>query len=105
MGFCGPQNKSRIVKGYPIHSPEVYFEYFQENNVMCIIRLNKKAYDSNKFVNAGFTHCDMYFVDGSTPTDKILNEFLNICEKVDGAIAVHCKGNYICKFYVRFVIA
>lgn len=92
VGFCGPQNNARTISLYPIHTPEFYFEYFQENNVTCIIRLNKKAYDSNKFVNAGFCHYDLYFVDGSTPTDKILNEFLNICEKVEGGIAVHCKG-------------
>ncbi|GJQ68043.1 putative phosphatase [Trypoxylus dichotomus] len=92
VGFCGPQNKAKNVKGYPIHSPEFYFKYFQKNNITCVIRLNKKAYDSNKFINAGFCHYDLYFVDGSTPTDKILSEFLNICEKVEGAIAVHCKA-------------
>lgn len=50
-------------------------------------------YIANKFTAAGFQHHDLYFVDGSTPTDKILAEFLNICEQSDGAIAVHCKGN------------
>ncbi|KRT81812.1 hypothetical protein AMK59_5006, partial [Oryctes borbonicus] len=92
VGFCGPQDKTKYFNGYPIHTPEFYFKYFQKNNITCIIRLNKKAYDSNKFVNAGFCHYDLYFVDGSTPTDEILSEFLNICEKVEGAIAVHCKA-------------
>ncbi|XP_022901656.1 dual specificity protein phosphatase CDC14C-like isoform X2 [Onthophagus taurus] len=92
LGFCGPHNKSRNVNGYPLHSPEFYFKYFQRHNVTTIIRLNKRIYDSNKFLLAGFQHYDLYFVDGSTPTVKILNEFMNICEKTDGAIAVHCKA-------------
>lgn len=57
-------------------------------------------YDANKFTTAGFQHYDLYFVDGSTPTDKILLEFLNICEQSEGAIAVHCKGNYCLSYFV-----
>lgn len=92
LGFCGPHNKTRNIRGYPLHAPEFYFNYFRKHNVTTIIRLNKKMYDASKFSNAGFEHHDLYFLDGSTPTDKILSEFLNICEKTEGAIAVHCKG-------------
>jgi len=42
--------------------------------------------------DAGFDHHDLFFVDGSTPSDTILQRFLDICENTDGAIAVHCKG-------------
>lgn len=92
IGFCGPHNKSLVYNGYPLHSPETYFSYFKRHNVSTIIRLNKKIYDSNKFVNEGFDHRDLYFLDGSTPTDRIMNQFLDICEKAKGAVAVHCKG-------------
>lgn len=44
-------------------------------------------------MNAGFEHKDLYFLDGSTPSERIMNHFLDICEKASGAIAVHCKGN------------
>ena len=44
------------------------------------------------FQDAGFDHHDMFFVDGSTPSDAILKRFLDICENMDGAVAVHCKG-------------
>jgi len=40
----------------------------------------------------GFRHYDLFFVDGGTPSDAILFEFLDICENTKGAIAVHCKG-------------
>lgn len=92
IAFCGPHNRSKLDKGYPIHSPETYFAYFRRHKVTTIIRLNKRAYDSNRFVNAGFEHKDLYFVDGGTPCDRILNEFIQICENAKGAIAVHCKG-------------
>lgn len=78
--------------GYPLHCPESYFPYFKRHNVTTIVRLNKKVYDANRFSNHGFDHRDMFFVDGSTPSDKIMEEFLDIAEKAKGAIAVHCKG-------------
>lgn len=49
-------------------------------------------YDAKRFTNAGFDHYDLFFADGSTPTDSIVKEFLDICENAEGAIAVHCKG-------------
>lgn len=92
MAFCGPHSKSRLDNGYPIHAPETYFDYFRKYNVTTIIRLNVKIYDAARFTTAGFTHHDLFFVDGSTPNDAILKKFLTICEQTEGAIAVHCKG-------------
>lgn len=109
IAFCGPHGKSRIENGYPLHSPESYFTYFRQNNVTTIIRLNKKMYDAARFQNAGFDHKDLFFVDGGTPSDYILKQFLSIAENSPGAIAVHCKaglgrtgsliGCYIMKHY------
>jgi cell division cycle 14 len=77
--------------------------------VTTIIRLNKKVYDALSFIDAGFTHKDLFFVDGSTPTDSIMHQFLKIAENTTGALAVHCKaglgrtgsliGCYIMKHY------
>jgi len=61
-------------------------------NVTTIIRLNKKIYDKTRFVAGGFQHVDLFFVDGSTPSDLIMEHFLSVCESTPGAIAVHCKG-------------
>ncbi|KAE8747478.1 hypothetical protein FOCC_FOCC005809 [Frankliniella occidentalis] len=109
IAFCGPHAKSKIEDGYFIHSPSSYFTYFRKHNVTTIIRLNKKLYDANDFNNAGFDHKDLFFVDGSVPSDQILNQFLTIVENAKGAVAVHCKaglgrtgsliGCYIMKHY------
>lgn len=81
--------------GYHQHSPEAYIPYFKNHNVTTVIRLNKRMYDAKRFTNAGFDHYDLFFADGSTPTDAIVKEFLDICENAEGAIAVHCKGMFL----------
>lgn len=85
-----------LLSGYPLHAPESYFAYFRRNDVTTIIRLNKKIYDANRFIEAGFDHRDLFFIDGSTPSDPIMKQFLAIAESAPGAIAVHCKGNSVC---------
>lgn len=92
LAFCGPHNKSRVDNGHPLHSPDKYFPYFRQHNVTTVIRLNKKMYDAEKFTQNGFEHHDLYFLDGSTPTDEIMKQFLQICEQARGAIAIHCKA-------------
>ncbi|ETE67636.1 Dual specificity protein phosphatase CDC14A, partial [Ophiophagus hannah] len=77
---------------YPLHAPEAYFPYFRKHNITTIIRLNKKIYEAKRFTDGGFEHYDLFFIDGSTPSDSILQQFLNICEEAEGAIAVHCKA-------------
>ncbi|XP_069332415.1 dual specificity protein phosphatase CDC14B isoform X5 [Eulemur rufifrons] len=92
IAFCGPHTRSRLESGYHQHSPETYIPYFKNHNVTTVIRLNKRMYDAKRFVDAGFDHHDLFFADGSTPTDAIVKEFLDICENAEGAIAVHCKA-------------
>ncbi|XP_027265429.1 dual specificity protein phosphatase CDC14B isoform X14 [Cricetulus griseus] len=92
LAFCGPHSRSRLESGYHQHSPETYIPYFKNHNVTTIIRLNKRMYDAKRFTEAGFDHHDLFFPDGSTPAESIVQEFLDICENVEGAIAVHCKA-------------
>jgi len=67
-------------------------EYFKRSGVTCVVRLNNKTYDRQKFINAGINHVDMYFPDGSCPPDNILHEFIALAERTPGKIAVHCKA-------------
>ncbi|XP_032660822.1 dual specificity protein phosphatase CDC14A isoform X3 [Chelonoidis abingdonii] len=92
LAFSGPHPKTKIENGYPLHAPEAYFPYFRKHNVTSIIRLNKKIYEAKRFTDAGFEHYDLFFIDGSTPSDNIVRRFLNVCENAEGAIAVHCKA-------------
>lgn len=88
--------------GYQIHSPAYYFQYFKENNVKHVVRLNsKKTYDAKRtFVAvANIQHSDLVFTDGTPPTDSILNYFLRLCEEyINDDSEVECANNEIGKF-------
>ncbi|XP_057299661.1 dual specificity protein phosphatase CDC14A-like [Hydractinia symbiolongicarpus] len=92
LAFAGPHDRSCIENGYPLHSPESYFSYFRKHNVTAVIRLNKKLYDAKRFTDGNFDHYDLFFIDGSIPSDAIVRRFLTIVEKTNGAVAVHCKA-------------
>ncbi|KAK6103966.1 Dual specificity protein phosphatase N-terminal half family protein [Brugia pahangi] len=92
LSFCGPHNKSVVENGYPYHAPEVYFDYFRTHNISTIIRLNKRMYDAKRFLDAGFEHVDLFFVDGSVPSDEIVERFINVVDSAKGGVAVHCKA-------------
>ncbi|VVC29679.1 Protein-tyrosine phosphatase-like,Dual specificity/tyrosine protein phosphatase, N- [Cinara cedri] len=89
IAFRGPIEK------YPGQRNDLqyYVKYFQNNNVRTVIRLNSPTdYNSSWFSNSNIEHVDLYFKDGSTPSNVVLQTFLNISERHDGAIAVHCKA-------------
>ncbi|XP_072945958.1 uncharacterized protein Cdc14 [Epargyreus clarus] len=92
LAFSGPHHRSRLDRGYPLHSPEHYHEYFRTHHVTTIVRLNKKSYDARQFTSHGFEHRELFFVDGSVPSDLIVNRFIRISEVAKGAVAVHCKA-------------
>ena len=41
--MAGPHHVRKIENGYPMFSPEDYFEYFKAHNVTDVVRLNKKV--------------------------------------------------------------
>uniref|UniRef100_A0A8C6WJ32 protein-tyrosine-phosphatase n=1 Tax=Neogobius melanostomus TaxID=47308 RepID=A0A8C6WJ32_9GOBI len=92
LAFCSPHHHSKTDNGYPLHAPEAYFRFFREHGVTDVVRLNRKLYDARRFEDAGFTHHDLFFLDGSTPSDLIVRRFLHVCESAPGAVAVHCKA-------------
>ncbi|CAN9502971.1 unnamed protein product [Ophioblennius macclurei] len=92
LAFSSPHSHSKIENGYPLHAPEAYFPYFSEINVTAVVRLNRKLYEGRRFEEAGFEHHDLFFLDGTTPSDLIVRRFLHVCESTDGAVAVHCKA-------------
>uniref|UniRef100_A0A3B4ANT8 protein-tyrosine-phosphatase n=1 Tax=Periophthalmus magnuspinnatus TaxID=409849 RepID=A0A3B4ANT8_9GOBI len=92
LAFSSPQQRSRVDNGYPLHAPEAFFPFFRQHRVTDVVRLNKKLYDARRFESAGFTHHDLFFLDGSTPSDLIVRRFLHVCESAPGAVAVHCKA-------------
>jgi len=75
-----------------VWTPEDYAPLFHKLGVGAVIRLNNKTYDAEKFVRLGIKHYDLYFLDGSCPSESIISDFLRIVENEPGAVAVHCKA-------------
>ena len=72
-------------------------DIFNSWNVTKVVRLNDERYERKRFIRLGVEHQDLFFVDGSTPSDDIVQEFITSCDehfakKGSGAVAVHCKA-------------
>ena len=92
LAFSSPSASQYDSEGYRTYTPEDYVPIFKKWNIGLVVRLNKPVYDKEKFVKNGIKHVDMYFLDGSTPSVEIMDNFINICEKEKKAVAVHCKA-------------
>ncbi|KZV94013.1 phosphatases II [Exidia glandulosa HHB12029] len=70
-------------------------DYFEKNNVKVVVRLNNPLYDKTHFEERGIQHLEMYFDDGTNPTDEIVRKFIQISDEIierGGVVAVHCKA-------------
>ncbi|KAI7836708.1 hypothetical protein COHA_009484 [Chlorella ohadii] len=107
MAFSGPSAQPKHFGGWRTYMPEDYIEYFREHNVGAVVRLNKKMYESSRFTQYGVRHYEMYFPDGTCPSEQILLRFLEVAEREPGALAVHCKaglgrtGVLICAYMIK----
>jgi len=67
-------------------------DYFEKRNIKLVVRLNTELYDRNSFLERGIDHMELYFDDGTNPTDEIVRTFLDVADRVveaGGVIAVH----------------
>ncbi|EPQ59613.1 tyrosine protein phosphatase [Gloeophyllum trabeum ATCC 11539] len=70
-------------------------DYFEKKNVKAVVRLNNQLYDKTLFEERGIKHVEMYFDDGTNPTDEIVRQFIDLSDEVvesGGVVAVHCKA-------------
>ncbi|KAI0091955.1 protein-tyrosine phosphatase-like protein [Irpex rosettiformis] len=70
-------------------------DYFEKRTVKLVVRLNNQLYDRQVFLDQGINHVELYFDDGSNPTDEIVRQFIDLADQViesKGVVAVHCKA-------------
>lgn len=107
IAFAGPSAQPKHFGGWRTFTPEDYISYFSEKKVNAVIRLNKKMYEAARFTSNGVSHHDLYFPDGTCPSEPILYRFLDLVERESGAVAVHCKaglgrtGVLICSYMIK----
>lgn len=70
-------------------------DYFKDNAVGMVVRLNSQLYDKAQFESIGIEHVDMFFEDGTCPELDVVKEFIGLAEDMaakDQVVAVHCKA-------------
>ena len=90
-----PRDVDSIAEREPVTmlSTYDYAELLRKHGVTDVVRLNNpSSYDRSAFLQAGFQHHDMPFSDGSPPSARILERFLEVMDASSGAVAVHCKA-------------
>lgn len=92
LAFSSPNDSEYDNEGFRVFTPNDYVPIFKQLGITLVVRLNKPTYDKTIFEKNGIKHIDLFFLDGSTPSEEIIEKFLERCEKEPGAIAVHCKA-------------
>lgn len=63
--------------------------------MLCKKRQLTLSYDRRHFTQDGIEHVDLYFDDGTNPTDEIVRDFIRLADKTFAKgkkVAVHCKA-------------
>ena len=91
LAFACPSPTPSDQDGFKVWTPEDYAPLFHQLGITAVVRLNNKTYEAERFIRLGIRHYDLYFLDGSVPSENIVQEFLAIAEREKG-LAVHCKA-------------
>eukprot|EP00928_Gymnodinium_smaydae_P060091 TRINITY_DN4364_c0_g1_i1.p1 TRINITY_DN4364_c0_g1~~TRINITY_DN4364_c0_g1_i1.p1 ORF type:complete len:398 (-),score=60.87 TRINITY_DN4364_c0_g1_i1:641-1834(-) len=78
--------------GFQLMTPEDYVDLFNSGSIGLVVRLNRNRYDRSRFTTHGIKHFDLYFPDGTCPSQQIVQTFMRIAEAEPAGIAVHCKA-------------
>ena len=74
---------------------------FERRGVKLVVRLNNMLYDRQHFLDRGIRHEELYFDDGTNPSDEIVRKFIALAEEVvemNGAVAVHVGISFLSFF-------
>jgi len=92
LAFAGPSSDRLDEDELEVHPPSFYAKIFKKLGVTDVVRLNVANYHPSEFQSHGLHHHDLFFEDGSCPPPEIVEAFLSVVQRANGAIAVHCKA-------------
>lgn len=92
LAFSSPSEDEEDEEGFRTFTPDDYTPIFQRFKIGTVVRLNNKSYNEERFIQNGFKFEDLYFVDGTCPSNKIVKKFLKAAESEEDGIAIHCKA-------------
>lgn len=80
-------------------------DYFEKRNIRLVVRLNTELYDRTTFLDRGIDHMELYFDDGTNPTDEIVRTFIDVADRIieeGGVVAVHVRDmSYSSPFHIH----
>jgi cell division cycle 14 len=91
LAFATPYDVKVLPGGWKVATPRDLVPVFRTKGITTIVRLCQKFYNEDIFVRAGFTHVELYFLDGSVPPTQVRDQFLRLIEGRE-IIALHCKA-------------
>lgn len=91
LAFASPYSNSYLPGGIKVATPADIIPIFQQIGITHVIRLNKQFYDAKDFIDAGIGHTELFFPDGSIPTQLILDKFMDVVENEE-VVAIHCRA-------------
>ena len=103
-----PPNKNDLALQRKLPTPfQNCLDYFEKRNVKLVVRLNNPLYDRQVFLDCGINHTELYFDDGTNPTDEIVCKFLDMADEVveqGGVVAVHVSSSYWPRSYPHLFV-
>lgn len=72
--------------------------FFEERGVKLVVRLNNVLYDRQTFLERNIDHVELFFEDGTNPSDEIVRSFLDMSDKIisaGGVVAVHVRLTFV----------
>ncbi|CAG60577.1 uncharacterized protein GVI51_I08921 [Nakaseomyces glabratus] len=102
IAFASPQEDPKVLSSGTL-TPKSHLNqpfrsvlnFFANNNVHLVVRLNSHLYNKKHFEDVGIQHLDLIFEDGTCPDMSIVKNFVGAAETIirrGGKIAVHCKA-------------
>mmetsp|Transcript_55598 Transcript_55598/g.130971 ORF Transcript_55598/g.130971 Transcript_55598/m.130971 type:complete len:512 (-) Transcript_55598:73-1608(-) len=94
LAFKGPiSDPDMEEKDSTFQRPEFYVDVFKRHGVTAVVRLNEaERYPSSSFTDNSINHYELFFEDCSAPSAELVQDFLDICEREEGSVAVHCRA-------------
>ena len=71
LAFSSPSYSQFDADGYRTFTPDDYCQLFKKWKINTVIRLNKPTYDREKFIKSGIRHEELFFEDGTCPSDVL----------------------------------
>ena len=92
LAMSSPCKRQEDIMGNQQFTPQDYAKLFKKWGISLVIRLNSPLYSESVFERQGIRVVNLYFKDGSVPSEAIVSRFIKLVKRHRGPVAVHCRA-------------